>query len=128
MHFAAAFHVPSLIILTEKRNVEAPFLYPQNLHVRDADGRLFTGVDGFWAIWQAFPEGSRYRLMGRVVTLPGIRAFARAGYALFSRYRHLLPKVSRAYCSSLDCHSTKSRRIGPRRSTVGLKPSSSAEK
>lgn len=62
------------------------------LHVRAADGRFFTGVDAFLVLWQAFPSGSLYRLLGGLVALPGVHLAARTGYRLFARYRHLLPK------------------------------------
>lgn len=62
------------------------------LHVRDARGQFATGVDAFLLIWQAYPSGSCYRLLAGLIGLPGIHLLARGGYALFARYRHLLPK------------------------------------
>jgi predicted DCC family thiol-disulfide oxidoreductase YuxK len=70
---------------------EAEFL--AKLHVRDARGEFATGVDAFLLIWQAFPDGSRYRRLAAVVGLPGIKGLARCGYFLFARYRRLLPKA-----------------------------------
>lgn len=73
------------------------------MHVRDADGQYYTGVDAFLQIWQAYPERSIYRLFGAFLDLPGIRLLARAGYALFARYRYLLPK-RKDPCASDSCN------------------------
>ena len=62
------------------------------LHVRDAHGNFTTGVDAFIAIWQAFPSGSIWRLAAATCGLPGVHLLSRAGYRLFARYRHLLPR------------------------------------
>lgn len=64
------------------------------LHIRDADGRYFVGVDAFLALWGTFPSGSLYRLFGAAIALPGIHLAATVGYRLFARYRQLLPKHS----------------------------------
>lgn len=73
------------------------------MHVRDAEGQFFTGVDAFLLIWQAYPVGSRYRLFGALLGLPGIKLLARFGYAVFARYRHLLPKRN-VDCDSGTCN------------------------
>lgn len=79
------------------------------LHVKDAQGRFFTGVDAFLALWEAFPPGSLYRLFGGVISLPGVHLAAKAGYFLFARYRHLLPKRTRD-CDSKSCNLNHPRR------------------
>lgn len=76
--------------------------FMQQLHVRDNQGRFFTGVDAFIQIWNACPEQSVYRLLGRTAGLPGIHTAARGGYALFARFRHLLPKTGPA-CDDGSC-------------------------
>jgi predicted DCC family thiol-disulfide oxidoreductase YuxK len=73
------------------------------LHVRDADGVYYTGVDAFSVIWQAYPSGSLWRLVSAVVGLPGVNLLSRGGYWLFARYRHLLPKRNQD-CDSGTCH------------------------
>lgn len=73
------------------------------LHVRDASGRFYAGVDAFLALWCAFPAGSLYRLFGLFVSMPGLHLAAQFGYALFARNRHLLPKQS-AECESENCN------------------------
>ena len=73
------------------------------LHVRDAQGNFFVGVDAFLHIWQAYPSGSLYRLLAAVVGLPGIRLLARGGYTIFARYRHLLPQRKQD-CADGTCH------------------------
>lgn len=62
------------------------------LHVCDAQGQFYTGVDAFLAIWRAYPDRSFYSLIGRVISFPPVLFFARIGYSLFARYRHLLPR------------------------------------
>jgi predicted DCC family thiol-disulfide oxidoreductase YuxK len=71
------------------------------MHVMDAKGAVYTGVDAFPVIWQAFP-GLFYRLMGKIVRLPGIHLLARLGYALFARFRLYLPRKEAA-CESESC-------------------------
>ncbi|MDJ0684008.1 MAG: DUF393 domain-containing protein [Alphaproteobacteria bacterium] len=45
----------------------------KRLHVLDAEGRLLVGVDAFIALWSAMP---RYRWLGRLAALPGIKQIA----------------------------------------------------
>ncbi len=76
------------------------------LHVRDATGRFYTGVDAFDQIWQAYPSGSFYRLLAFVVGFPGVNLLSRGGYSLFARYRHLLPGKNAA-CDDGSCRISK---------------------
>jgi len=62
------------------------------LHAIDAVGRVYRGVDAFWAIWNAFRPASLYGLLATVVMLPGMNAVARLGYAGFARIRKYLPR------------------------------------
>ena len=48
----------------------------RRLHVLK-DGRVFAGVDAFLVLWRDMP---RYRVLARVVGLPGIRHLASAVY------------------------------------------------
>jgi predicted DCC family thiol-disulfide oxidoreductase YuxK len=73
------------------------------MHVRDQQGRFFAGVEAFLLIWQAYPSGSPYRLLGAVIGFPGINLLARGGYRVFARYRYLLPK-NPATCASDSCN------------------------
>ncbi len=68
----------------------ADLLY--ELHAIDREGTLYRGVEALWAIWQAFPPGSVYGLLGRLVTLPPLRPLARFGYWCFARLRRFLPQ------------------------------------
>lgn len=72
------------------------------MHVIDGAGVVYRGVDAFPVIWQAFP-GFRYRLLARLIGLPGIRSLARSGYVLFARFRHYLPGRAVA-CDADTCH------------------------
>lgn len=63
------------------------------MHVRDTDGRFFSGVEAFQVIWRACPEPWLHQA-ARLLNLPGVKQCARLGYALFARYRYLLPKKS----------------------------------
>jgi predicted DCC family thiol-disulfide oxidoreductase YuxK len=67
------------------------------MHVRDAAGRYWSGVDAFPIIWQALP-GRGYRCLARGVKLPLLYQLAKLGYALFARFRRYLPKTTR------NCH------------------------
>jgi len=77
------------------------------MHVIDARGRFYLGVDAFPAIWAALP-GRFYRLLGRILLWPGIHCLARFGYRAFARMRPLLPK-RRVDCTTGSC------RLGHRR-------------
>ena len=70
------------------------------MHVQDAGGRFFTGVEAFQVIWRACPEPWLHQA-ARLLNLPGIKQCARLGYALFARYRYLLPKKP---CTDGRCH------------------------
>lgn len=72
------------------------------LHVRDANGVFYTGVDAFSTIWQAYPDFSFWRQVSALINLPGISLLSRFGYRLFARYRHLLPARA-AQCDSGTC-------------------------
>jgi predicted DCC family thiol-disulfide oxidoreductase YuxK len=95
-------------------DISAPGFQPQDygrtladfmaeLHVCDARGEFATGMDAFVAIWQAFPRRSLWRGMALLVGLPGIAPLSRAGYRLFARYRHLLPR-RRQVCDNGSCN------------------------
>lgn len=64
--------------------------FQRQLHVRDADGRYFTGVEAFRKLWEALPSPF-YPLLSSLVGLPGVHATARIGYAFFARFRHWMP-------------------------------------
>jgi predicted DCC family thiol-disulfide oxidoreductase YuxK len=76
--------------------------FMDQLHVIDAGGRTYRGVEGFWAIWQAFPSSTLYGLLGTVVTLPLINPLVRLGYKGFARIRRYLPKHHDT-CTSGSC-------------------------
>lgn len=69
------------------------------MHVKDAAGSFFTGIEAFQVIWRACPE-PWLQHAAALLNLPGINQLARLGYALFARYRHLLPKKS---CGDGSC-------------------------
>ena len=74
----------------------ADFMY--QMHAIDRTGRLYRGVEGFWAIWQAFPASAWYGFLGTLVTLPGLTSVAGAAYRTFARFRKYLPQKSGAAC------------------------------
>ncbi len=49
----------------------------RRLHVRDTDGQVIKGIDGFILLWRQMP---RYRWLARVVDLPGVKWGAIAFY------------------------------------------------
>lgn len=72
------------------------------MHAIDQGGTVYRGVEGFWAIWQAFPGSTWYGLLGRVIVLPGVNGLARAGYGIFARFRRYLPR-RRHGCTDGTC-------------------------
>ena len=76
--------------------------FMQQLHVRDAQGSWYLAVEGFRAIWQAYPPKSLWGMLARLVSLPGVDRLARLGYRIFARYRHLLPKREKS-CPDGTC-------------------------
>ncbi|MDH3998676.1 MAG: DUF393 domain-containing protein [Desulfuromonadales bacterium] len=75
----------------------------QKLHLRDAKGQFYVGVDAFIVLWKSFPDGSLYRVFAALVDMPGLRCAADLSYALFARFRFLLPKRS-VQCDTDVCH------------------------
>lgn len=71
--------------------------FQKMLHVRDACGQYFTGVEAFRRLWEALPS-SFYPFLSTIVGLPGIHLAARIGYAVFARFRHLLPSSHATSC------------------------------
>lgn len=80
--------------------------FQKQLHARDAGGQFFTGVEAFRQLWDALPS-SFYPLLSTVIGLPGINMAARTGYAIFARFRHLLPSSHAASCPVAKNNSKK---------------------
>ena len=78
----------------------AEFMY--QMHAIDRSGRIFRGVEAFWAIWQAFPSSTLLGLCGILIRLPLINPLARLCYRIFAGMRGYLPK-RRNDCSSGSC-------------------------
>jgi predicted DCC family thiol-disulfide oxidoreductase YuxK len=78
----------------------AEFMY--QMHAIDRSGRVFRGVEAFWAIWQAFPNSSLLGMCGKLIKLPLVNPLARLAYRLFAGIRGHLPK-RRSDCSSGSC-------------------------
>ena len=72
--------------------------FQRELHVCDADGCFYTGVEAFRKLWQALPSPF-YPLLSLTVGLPGVNLAARTGYAIFARYRHWLPSSKKNVCT-----------------------------
>lgn len=73
-----------------------PVAVQKHLHVR-LDGRVATGVDAFFAIWEVIPG---FRWLRTFLSLPGVNWLARLFYELFAVVRPLLPKRT---CASGAC-------------------------
>ena len=78
----------------------ADFMF--QMHAIDRSGRVFRGVEAFWAIWQAFPSSTLLGLCGTLITLPLVNPLARLCYRIFAGLRGYLPK-RRQDCSSGSC-------------------------
>jgi predicted DCC family thiol-disulfide oxidoreductase YuxK len=70
--------------------------FMHEMHAIDRQGRVYRGVEAFWAIWHAFPASPWSRFLGTLVALPGINPLARLAYRGFARIRKYLPKSRRA--------------------------------
>ncbi len=70
------------------------------MHVQEAGGGFYTGVEAFQVIWRACPEPWLHKAAA-ALSLPGVKQCARLGYTLFARYRYLLPKKS---CDEGSCN------------------------
>jgi predicted DCC family thiol-disulfide oxidoreductase YuxK len=66
--------------------------FMHEMHAIDRRGRVYRGVEAFWAIWHAFPTSSWYGFLGNLVALPGASLLARLAYSGFARTRKYLPK------------------------------------
>lgn len=60
------------------------------LHLMDAGGRFYVGVDALRLLWAALPD-TPYRMLAALLGLPGIHLLARIGYRLLAPWRHYLP-------------------------------------
>lgn len=78
----------------------AEFMY--QMHVIDRSGRVFRGVEAFWAIWQAFPSSTLLGLCGKLIILPLVNPLARLVYRMFAGIRGYLPKRPKS-CASGSC-------------------------
>jgi predicted DCC family thiol-disulfide oxidoreductase YuxK len=66
--------------------------FQRELHVMDASGKFYTGVEAFRALWVSLPSPF-YPLLAKLVGLPGINLTSRVGYSIFARLRHFLPST-----------------------------------
>jgi predicted DCC family thiol-disulfide oxidoreductase YuxK len=71
--------------------------FQKELHVCDARGNFSTGVEAFRTLWDALPSPF-YPLLATLIGLPGLHLAARTGYAVFARFRHLLPQNRNSSC------------------------------
>lgn len=62
-------------------------------HVRQPNGELLSGAAAFAAMWLALP---RWRWLGRLVSLPGVRHIAEGSYRAFLLIR---PAIQRRFRS-----------------------------
>tara|TARA_Y200000002_G_C22385639_1_gene539179 strand:+ start:184 stop:552 length:369 start_codon:yes stop_codon:yes gene_type:complete len=77
-HYRSLCSKRSIDLEFEKISVDGPVLMASHLTAEDAkkrlhlltvDGRLLAGVEAFLALWAEMPG---YRVLGRVVSMPGI--------------------------------------------------------
>ena len=68
----------------------------KRFHVRDADGTLVSGAEGFGHLWLALPA---WRWLGRIVLLPGVVQAAELAYRGFLVVRPALQWTVRATTS-----------------------------
>ena len=78
----------------------AEFMY--QMHAIDRSGRVFRGVEAFWAMWQAFPSSILLGMCGTLISLPLVNPLAGLCYRIFAALRGYLPKRRRD-CSGGSC-------------------------
>ncbi len=76
--------------------------FEYQMHAIDQCGRVFRGVEAFWAIWQAFPTSTLLGLCGKLIMLPLLNPTARLCYRMFAAIRGYLPKRDKG-CSDGSC-------------------------
>jgi predicted DCC family thiol-disulfide oxidoreductase YuxK len=90
-------------ISTDDFNAQAEGLDPEKVqkvfHVRDENGQLFLGVDGFIEIWKRIPT---LKLWVQLSHLPGARIVMNLGYTLFTQIRPYLPR-RKTSCTNDHC-------------------------
>jgi predicted DCC family thiol-disulfide oxidoreductase YuxK len=69
----------------------------KRFHVLGADGRLFSGAEGFAHLWLALPA---WRWLGRIVLLPGVLQATEIAYRGFLVVRPALQRMFRARAAS----------------------------
>ena len=69
----------------------------KRFHVRDADGTLVSGAEGFGRLWLSLPG---WRWLGRIVLLPGVLQVTEAVYSGFLVVRPGLQWMFRATTST----------------------------
>lgn len=65
----------------------------KRFHVLGADGRLFSGAEGFGHLWLALPA---WRWLGRIVLLPGVLQATEIAYRGFLVVRPAFQRMFRA--------------------------------
>lgn len=69
----------------------------KRFHVLGADGRLFSGAEGFGHLWLALPA---WRWLGRIVLMPGVLQATDIIYRGFLVVRPVLQRLLRATVAS----------------------------
>lgn len=77
---------------------KSPEEFRRELHTCDNHGQFYTGVDAFRMLWSALPPPF-YPLLAIITGLPLINFASRCSYAVFARYRYLLPAKRPESCS-----------------------------
>jgi predicted DCC family thiol-disulfide oxidoreductase YuxK len=78
-----------------------PYRVHRVMHVRTADGRLRTGVDGFIEIWKHLP---RYQWAARASQNRLLKALLDLSYRVFVWIRPLLPRKKNLCSDSPYCN------------------------
>ncbi len=73
------------------------------MHVRMADGKIYTELNAFSVIWSAMPKSNLFRLLPILFALPGIRYLGGVCYRLFAANRYRLT----GRCRNGVCHIRK---------------------
>lgn len=82
-----------------------PFAVHKVMHVKDRNGKLYTGVEAFRAIWKELP---RYRFLHSWTRHEFVKSVMKLGYNGFVRIRPILPR-RKANCDASPYCETKHR-------------------
>ena len=94
---------------TDYKKTQKQFM--SKMHIRDASGAFFTGVDAIIVILESFADAPHLRLFGAILNLPVLNLVAKGYYSAFARLRLFLPKRKADDCTTDTCNLNHPRKL-----------------